>query len=67
MRYAMFPIEHIMCSIHTLVLLCGSALPLQEMVIFYFFILPKQSFLALLPSCLSRPIGIEIHWIQSMH
>ena len=40
--YAMFHIEHIMCSIHTLV--CGSALPLSSLARcgHLFSILPKK-------------------------
>ena len=55
----MFPVEHNLCSIHTLV--CGSALPLPSLardhLIFYFFML---KYLISLLSSISCPNGIEM-------
>ena len=54
--YTMFPVEHNLCSIHTLV--CGSALPLPSLTRDgHLFFLPKS--LISLSSSLSHPIGIE--------
>ena len=51
--YAMFLVEHNLCSIHTIVWQCALPLPSLARDGHLFFILPKKSHLSL-----SRPIGI---------